>query len=184
VTLLKVPGAIALGLLASLAAHAVLFGGGHEMGGFFHGLLVQAALAGGVGLFGFFGALAWAESNGSADGSILAARLRERLPSLYLIVPATTLWYGVAESIEPHHAAISPVAVLAALGAAAFVVLRLTIAIIGALARAVISVSRSPFLSRTPCWRRRARLRPLVRRAYWTRRRFARPPPIAVLRCA
>ncbi len=46
VTLRKAPGALALGLLASLAAHAPLYGGGHAMGGTYHALILQAALAG------------------------------------------------------------------------------------------------------------------------------------------
>ncbi len=54
VTLRKVPGALALGLLASLAAHATLFGGEHAMGGGYHALLMQSALCGALSLHALF----------------------------------------------------------------------------------------------------------------------------------
>jgi hypothetical protein len=183
VTLRKVPGALALGLLASLAAHALLYGGEHAMGGAYHALLVQAALAGGVSLLAFFGALAWSESR-AADGSVLAARLRERLPGLTSILPAAALWYAAAEAIEPHHADASPIASLLSLAVAAWLVLRLASWIVDALAGAVIAVLRASFSPRTPTWKRRPRSRPILRRALRARRLFARPPPIAALRRA
>ena len=183
-TLRKVPGALALGLLASLAAHALLYGGEHAMGGAYHALLVQAALGGAVSLLGFFGALAWSESSGRADGTILAARLRERLPGLGTLLPATALWYTAAEAIEPHHAGASPLALLVVLVMAAWLVLRLARSLIGALAGAIIAIARAPFVARTPSWRRRSYLRPVFRRILWTHRRFARPPPIALPHCA
>ena len=80
VTLRKVPAALALGLLASMLAHGGLYGGEHAMGGGYHAALVQMALAGAVGLFLFFGLLAASGKNAVVDGSVLAARLLERLP--------------------------------------------------------------------------------------------------------
>lgn len=182
-TLRKVPGALVLGLLASLAAHALLYGGEHAMGGAYHALLVQAALAGAVGLLGFLGALTWSESNGIADGSVLAVRLRERLPGIAGLLPATAFWYAAAEAIEPHHAAAAPIAVPLVLIAAAWLVLRLARGVVAALAGAAIAVQRAPFSPRTPSWQRRPRVRPVVRRTFWAHRRFARPPPIAIV-CA
>jgi hypothetical protein len=181
VTLRKVPGALALGLLASLAAHASLYGVGHAMGGAYHALILQAALAATLSLAFFFGALAWTESGGGAVGSVLAARLRERLPPLAGILLAATAWYGAAEAVEPHHASALPIAVLVALALAAWLVLRLAQALIAALAGVVIAILRASFSPRTPLWKRRPRSRPLARRTHWVRRLFARPPPIATL---
>ena len=65
----KVPAAFALGLLASILAHGGLYGGEHAMGGGYHALLLQAALAGGVGLLVFFGLLA---ATALARGGIMA----------------------------------------------------------------------------------------------------------------
>ena len=177
----QVPGALALGLLASLAAHASLYGGEHTMGGAYHALILQAAVAATLSLTLIFGALALAESDGAAVGSVLAARLRERLPTRAGILPATAVWYAAAEAVEPHHAGALPIAVLVALIVATWLVLRLAQALINALAGAVIAILRTPFTPRTPLWNRRPRSRPMLRRTHCVRRLFARPPPIATL---
>lgn len=178
VTSRKVPGVLAFGLLASLTAHAVLYRGEHAMGGAYHSLLVQSAIAFSAGLLVFFGALAWSGS-GAADGSVLAARLRDRLPPLLWILPSAALWYAAAEAIEPHHVPASPAVALAGLALASWVVLFLARAIVGTLARAAIALLRHPFSPRAPSWSRRPRLQPRRRRAPRTYRRFVRPPPIA-----
>jgi hypothetical protein len=183
VTLRKVPGVLALGLLASLAAHGALYRGEHAMGGSYHSLLVQAAAALSVSLLVLFGALAWSGSR-AADGSVLAARLRDRLPNAFWILSAAAFWYTAAEAVEPHHVPASPVVVLVSLTIAAWVVLFLARGIIGALARAAIALLRSPFSPRAPSWRRRPRLQPKRRRAPRAYRRFVRPPPIAIVLCA
>ena len=81
VALRKVPGALAVGLLASLAAHTALFGGSHAMGGAYHELFLQAALTIVVGACLLFASLAWSGAKSTADGSVLAARLCSRFPS-------------------------------------------------------------------------------------------------------
>jgi hypothetical protein len=181
VTLLKVPGALALGLLASLAAHAALYGGDHAMGGAYHAILLEAALGGALGLLLFFGGLAWAESGLIADGSVLAARLRERMPGLVPILVATAAWYAAGEGIELHHSSPSALAIGIALIATAWLVRRLASTVTDAFARAAVVVHRTTFAFRTPSWSRRERVRPLVRRALIAHRRFARPPPVLVL---
>ncbi|HYL27122.1 MAG TPA: hypothetical protein VEW74_04750 [Candidatus Nitrosotalea sp.] len=180
-TLRKVPGAIALGLLASLAAHAALYGDGHAMGGAYHALLLEAGIGGALSLLLFFGGLAWVESGLTADGSVLAVRLRERLPGLGAILAATCAWYAAGEGLEPHHGAASPLALAIVLAAAAWLVARLAHAVADAFARAAVATQSSSFVPRTPLWKRRERVRPLYRRVLLARRRFARPPPILVL---
>jgi hypothetical protein len=178
VTLRKVPGALALGLLASLVAHAALFGGDHTMGGAYHALLLQVALAGGLSLLIFFGSVAWSARD-PADGSILAARLRERLPSLSAVLAAAAAWYGLAESLEPAHAAASPILLVVALGLAAWLVRRAARSIAEAFAAAVLAILRTSFSPRTPAWNRRRKRSFVLQIVRPECRRFARPPPIA-----
>ncbi len=92
-----------------------------QWAGRYHALLVQAALAGTVGFAVFFGALACSESSIAADGSVVAARLRDRLPGLGIVIASAAVWYAFAERVEPHHAGCPPLfaaAVLAACGVA------------------------------------------------------------------
>jgi len=179
VTLQKVPGALILGLLASLTAHAGLYGSGHAMGGSYDELLLEIAFAGLLGLTAFFGALAWGEAGGTSDGTVLASRLRERLPRAADVLLAAGLWYALGESIEPGHTAAPLAASLAALLVASYIIAWLARAITRTVARAVLAVARTAFSPRTPSWQHRAQRTPAPRRPLLTRRRFARPPPIA-----
>lgn len=172
------PGAVILGLLAALAAHTVIFGGDHAMGGAYHALLVQIALGGAISLLVFFAALTLGETAGPADGSIVAARLRERLPRSVAVVTAAVAWYAVAEGIEPHHAGPSPLLALLVLTAVSWIVVRVAAGAVRALAAAVLAILDISFAPRTPSWARRPAPRPFLRRPLFTRRRFARPPPI------
>jgi hypothetical protein len=183
VTAREFPGALALGLLASLGAHAALYGGDHEMGGNYHALLLQAALAGSVALLALFGSVASGGAAHVTDGSVLATRLARRLPGLASLVVATSFWYVLAERIEPHHAGAPLAPSILALAVAAWIVLRLAKAIVKTLAGAVFAALRSPWAARTPRWIRRAPFLPIARRSPLLRRRFARPPPsVAIAR--
>jgi hypothetical protein len=179
VILRKVPGALALGLLASLGAHAALYGGEHAMGGDYHGLLVQVAIAGVLSLLVGLSALAWSAAGVTPDGTVLAARLHERLPGLAPLGAAATLWFGIAEAIEAHHAGAAPLAILLALTAVAWIVRRVAIFAVAVLASVVFTVARLAFSARTPRWARRPRTPALRRFFFGARRRFARSPPIA-----
>jgi len=184
VALRKFPGALALGLLASLTAHTALYGGGHAMGGSYHALLVQAALAGAIGLLILLFGLAWGAGRFAAEGSVLAARLSDRLPNFGPALAAATFWFAVAETIEPQHAGAPALAAILCLTLATWFVGALARAIAAALASLVIAVSRMLFAPRTPSWTRLSQPEPLAHRAPCARRRFARPPPIAILHCA
>lgn len=153
------------------------------MGGAYHSLLVQAAVTFSVSLLAFFGALAWGGSC-AADGSVLAARLRDRLPDSLWILPSAAFWYAAAEAIEPHHVPASPFVVVVSLAAAAWLVQCVARGIVGALARAVIALRRVAFSPRTPSWSRRPQAQPIRRRPLRAYRRFVRPPPIAIVLCA
>jgi hypothetical protein len=171
-------------LLAALIAHMAIFGGDHAMGGAYHALLLQIALCGGLSLLVFFAGLTWARSGGAADGSIVAARLRERLPRVSTVVAATAAWYVLAEGIEPHHATAPLLLAVVALAAASWIVSRFAATAIRALAAAVLAILGASFAPRAPSWARRPSPRPFVRRPLCVRRRFARPPPIATVCCA
>jgi hypothetical protein len=175
----KVPGGLALGLLASLGAHAALYGGQHAVGGAYHALVVQIALAAAVAFVALIGAVASIQAGSSTDGSILAARLRERLPGFGSVVAAAAIWYAGVEAVEPHHAGAPAIALLAALAAASYAALRLAHLISNALACVVIAIARTSFSPRTPAWRRRPRGRVIAGRSFLARSWFARPPPIA-----
>jgi hypothetical protein len=173
------PGAVILGLLAALAAHMLMFGGDHAMGGAYHALLLQIALAGALSLFVFFAALTLGNADGAADGSIVAARLRERIPRAAAVLVTATAWYAVAEGIEHHHASPSPLLALLALAAASWIVLHLAGAALRALAAAVLAILGVSFTPRAPSWSRRPSTRPLLHHRLCARRLFAPPPPIA-----
>ena len=151
------PGALALGLLASLVAHTALYGSSHEMGGAFHRELVTVALAALGGLLVAFGALAWTGSRHAADGSVLAARLTGRLPGL---APRPRRHRPVLRrrrapgararsggSAGPWSRRSSPRRPL---------LLALARAAIKALAGAIVAIARPAYATRTPFWLRRA----------------------------
>jgi hypothetical protein len=177
VKLRKVPGCIVLGLLAAMAAHAALYQ--HAMGGAYHALVLQIAQTAALGFVALVGALAWTQSESAPDGSVLAARLCERLPGVGSVVASAAALYLAIEAIEPHHAGAPVIALLGALAAASYVVLHLARAISGGFARAVFAISRKSFLPRAPAWRRRSRGRLIPRPSFVARRRFARAPPVA-----
>ena len=179
-TLRKVPGTLALGLVVSLAAHAALYGGEHSVGGAYHALLLQAATGGLIGLVFLLGSLAWSGAKHASDGTILATRLGERLPSLGGLAASGSLWYLLTELAEPHHTGVATPAVAVALAVAAALVALLTRTAVRAVAVVIFAVARPGFSTRTPSWTRRPGAAPLVRRPGYARRRFARPPPIAI----
>ncbi len=121
---------------------------------------------------------------GRADGSIVSARLTQRLPAPTLLFATTALWFSICELLEPHHAVASPLAIVVALALAALLMRLFATALLAALTRIVIAIVRQSFSSRTPRWAPQPRQRPLARRLLCSRRRFARPPPAVSLHCA
>jgi hypothetical protein len=170
------PGAVALGLLASLLAHAAVYGGDHAQGGSYHDAYFSLAIAGAACFALVLGYLALAGGH-CCMGSILAARLARLLPPLPLLTAAASGWFALGESIEGRHPTAAMWLIATAL-AAASAVLRLLaglfIRAIGAIAVAVLTRAFAPRLPKahrffTPPLR--------VRDAAYLGRRFARPPP-------
>jgi hypothetical protein len=172
------PAVLAFGLLASLLAHVGLYGGEHSMGGAYNELFVELAAAGCGAFAAFLGGLAWAGARRSADGSILAAHLRARLPHVAPLTASATLWFALGERIEPAHSGVGTFVTLACLFAASWLLLRVVRWAVALLADAIVAVVRSPFADRIPIRTRQFRPTPTVRRSPLLRRRFARPPPI------
>lgn len=179
----KVPGALALGLLASLVAHGALYGGEHSMGGDYHDTLVELALAAGIGLALFFAYLGWCNAR-FADGSVLAARLADRLPGFGSLFAAATLWYAAVEYLEPHHPGALRMAVLLVIAAACWLIRRFCRYALAVLAGAILAVLGNPFAPRAPSPARFTPFTPPQPPMLWARRRFARPPPIGCDCCA
>lgn len=179
----ELPGALALGLLASVLGHAAAYGNAHAMGGPYHGLLITLADAG-VGAFVLAAvALAWACAGRCLEGSVLAARLASYLPGVPLLGVATAAWYFFFESIEGSHADDPLLLVALALGLAVVVVHSAARAAIAAVAKFVLAVFTSAFAPRLRVWIARFERPAAVSRLASSRKLFVRPPP-RVTACA
>lgn len=172
----ELPGALALGLLASLLAHTAGYGD-HAMGGAYHALLVTLA-GSAVGCFALFlGAIAWVGGSRFADGSVLAARLTQRIPSFAAVVVSAAGWFALIETLEGHPASASLFLVAIALAIASYVLraaLRIGARVIAAI---VVAVRQRRFTPRLPARQRRRTQRVIARSSPARRRHVARPPP-------
>ncbi len=174
-------GALALGLLASMVAHAAGYGGGHAMGGSYHEALVAAATVAALGSALMGGAVAWAGAGRILEGSILAGRLRLYLPRWPAIFAAAVLWFSLAEHLEPKHDAASPILLVVALALAAWLLLALAKGALSILAAIAIAVRTTRFAPRVPARLLRLQPAPRVRAQLHATPRYARPPPAAVI---
>ncbi len=177
----ELPGAAALGLIVSLLAHVAGYGSGHAMGGSYHELLLALSALTLLGGILAVGALAWAGAGKTRDGSVLAALLRTAVPNWPALTAAAISWLALAEHLEPRHHTVSPLLLLAAIALVAWLLLALARAALLLLAAAVVAVRCGRFAARPLAWRMRSRPTPRVSRILRAARRYARPPPIAVL---
>lgn len=178
----ELPGAFALGLLASVLGHTAAYGNGHAMGGPYHGALLTLVDAGAGSFVLAAVALAWAGARGIADGSVLAGRLARYLPGLPLLTATTVGWYQLFESIEGAHSDDSVWLIGIALTAAVLFVRWIARSAIAAIAALVLAVFRREFARRSPIWMRSHERRLPNQGHRFTRKRFARPPPCAASR--
>lgn len=169
----------AFGLLGAVGAHAVVFGGGHRLGGALHGHLIDLlfAAAGFSALIVVTKALCG--DRHCADGSAIATSLRSVLPSIPATVLTAGAWFGAIESCERAHAmpmlaiALAIIAVCAVLiGGARLAVRALRAARL--LFVGLISTQNPP----TARPRRRAPQRLRARSVALRRHLFSRPPPV------
>lgn len=178
----ELPGALALGLLASLAAHGASFGSQHQVGGAYHGLLALAATA--VAVAGLFvvGALAWGGAGRTADGSILGARISSLLPRTFPVLCFAAAWFGLVEWTEGAHPGGSALAIGLSLAAASWLVCAIARAALRCIAHAVVAIRRLRFASPRATTIVDASKRLYLYETPDRSRRFARPPPVAFAR--
>jgi hypothetical protein len=178
VILRRLPGALVLGLVAALLGHAALFHGEHAVGGAYHAVLVQIAIAAGLGLLGALAALLWSGARCAADGSVLAARIATGLPGLPLLGASTAFWFSLAERLEPHHAA-TPIALTAlALACAAAIISGAARALVRWIAQIAVAFVRRATHPDLAAGRLCRDAVPQYTGNDATGRRFARAPPI------
>jgi hypothetical protein len=174
------PGALALGLVAALLAHTAAYGGSHAMGGVYHGALLGLSEIAVVFSTVAALAMAWSGARRVANGSVLAARLRDFLPGWTPIAASALGWFVLAEHLEPHHAE-APLLVLGALLAfASWLVLAVARGLLAVLARAAVTARRCHAVQLAHLWVRRVSESPLPHIILRSKYRYARPPPIAV----
>jgi hypothetical protein len=171
---------LALGVPASLLGHVLLFGSEHEMGGRFCAAVFSVMAAAVASFTALFVALAW-RCNRTADGSILAARLRESLPGTPTLFVGAALCFTLCESLESAHAMPIVPATIAALLLASAVVMRLARLVVRAIADLTVAITHAQNIGRNPPWRALRAEQPVLHCAALLRRNLARPPPAAIV---
>ena len=179
-TLRQLPGALILGLLASLVAHAAGFGGSHTEAGAYHELLSTLAFAGsGAALVAAICA-AFGNIGTCAQGTILATRLCTWIPSAGAVALAGGLWFAFIESLEPAHGPASFIIIALAMLVAALALRGLAVLSARVLATCVIAIARIATAPRIVFFARRYSA-PAIVTPHVARRIVTRPPPRAVL---
>ena len=176
-TLRQLPGALILGLLASLAAHAAGYSDGHAQAGAYHDALFALAAVGGVGLLLVAGVAAFATAGACAQGSVIASRISSLVPGYGAIGLSALAWFAAAESLETSHVA-APIAIIAVLLALATLAIHmLANAAIRMVAELAIAIARFEFAARRPIFARRAYVAVHVPRIFTARQPALRAPP-------
>ncbi len=174
----QVPGAVSLGLLAAFLGHAMVYGGGHVMGGSYAEMLrlvaTLATLAAGIAWL----ATTWACGAHICDGTVIAARMDRLLPSTSAVVAAAIAWFTLAESIEGSHPDAPTFVLALALLAASLLVAKVAKIAMRAVAEIVFGTRSRRFAPRVPIWTPLAPCPAFVAPVALERHLFARPPPI------
>jgi hypothetical protein len=160
-----------LGLPIALFAHALVFGGEHAAGGAFS----SAALA--AGALGLVLVIAL-HSRCLVQGSVLAARLRDRLPSFIGLAATGTIWFGALELCENAHS-LPLLAIAAALFAACVLVRTAVCAVARSIADiAIVLTGHTHVPARAESRIQALHNQPVAARSFaHVRRLFSRPPP-------
>ncbi len=175
-SLRQLPGALILGLLASLAAHAAGFGGSHMEAGAYHELLSTVAFAGAGGTLIVAIAAAFGTGGKCAQGTVLAARLCAWIPRARAVAVAGGVWFAFIESLEPAHGPASFIIIALAMLVAALALRGLAVLTARALANCVIAIARIATARRTIFLVRRYSS-PAIVTPHLARRIVTRPPP-------
>jgi hypothetical protein len=177
---LQLPGTLALGLIAALLAHAAAYGGSHAMGGAYHGVLLDLSEIAVALSIVIASAMAWSGARKVANGSVLAARLRDCLPGWIPIAGSASGWFVLAEHLEPHHAEAPLLLLGVLLACASWFVLVLARGLLAVLAGAAVAVRKRYAVRLALLCVQRVSESPLPYIVLRSKYRYARPPPIAV----
>ncbi|MBV8639423.1 MAG: hypothetical protein JO322_15185 [Candidatus Eremiobacteraeota bacterium] len=175
-SLRQLPGALILGLLASLTAHAAGFGGSHTEAGAYHELLSILAFAGAGGALVAAVAAAFGSCGNCVQGSVLAARMCTWIPRARAVAFAGGVWFAVIESLEPAHGPASFAIIGLAMLVAALALRGLAVLTARALATCALAVARVATARRALFVVRRYES-PAVVTPHVARRIVTRPPP-------
>lgn len=180
-SLRQLPGALILGLLASLIAHAAGFGGSHTEAGAYHELLSILAFAGAGGSLAAAICAAFGNCGRCAQGSILASRLCAWIPGAGAVALAGGVWFSFIESLEPAHGTASFIIIALAMLIAALTLRLIAVLTARVLATCAIAIARVATAPRTVFFPRRYET-PAIVTPHLARRIVTRPPPRAGLR--
>ncbi len=181
VKLRGLPGALVLGLLASLVAHTLAYGDSHAQAGPLHTAFYGLAAFGLLALTVWALALAATRAGAYRDGSILAAHLARYCPGKTMLALASVGWFTLGESLEPAHAPAAFLLIAAALVAAVLGVRALARLLLRTIAAIAIAIVSSPFAPRRSL-RVRTRRAPAPRpQPGVLRRPVTRPPPMSAI---
>lgn len=175
-SLRHLPGALILGLLASLAAHTAAFGSGHTEGGAYHALVTTLALAGAGGALLAALTAAFGTGGTCAQGSVLAARLSTWIPNAPLVAVSGTAWFALIESTEPSHAAASILAIAAGMLVAALALRTGAIFVARIISECALAIAKA-VSEQLNIFIVRRYLAPAVVTPHLARRIVTRPPP-------
>ncbi len=179
-TLRQLPGALILGLLASLVAHTAGYGNGHTEAGAYHELLATLAFAGAGGALIAAICAAFGNVGTCAQGSILSARLCTWIPGAGAVAVAGGTWFAFIESLEPAHGPASFIIIALAMLVAALALRGLAVLTARVLASCAIAIARVATARRVVFFIRRYAA-PAVVTPHLARRIVTRPPPRTAL---
>ncbi len=179
-SLRQLPGALILGLLASLAAHAAGFGEGHTEAGAYHNVLSILAFAGAGGALVAAVCAAFGNLGTCAQGTILAARLCTWIPGSGAVALAGGVWFSFIESLEPAHGPASFFIIALAMLLAALTLRGLAVLTARLLATCAIAIARIATAPRVVFFIR-CYAAPAIVTPHLARRIVTRPPPRSAL---
>jgi hypothetical protein len=118
----------------------------------------------------------------AADGTVLAARVRDLLPGWGGVAVSGAGWFALGERLEAGHAVVPLVAIVFVLALAAWLIVRVAAAALRLLAGIVFAIARLVSCQVEPAeapLKLPAALRQAPRDTAWCRR-FSRPPPVLI----
>ncbi len=172
-------GALLLGLPVALLAHMATYGGEHVVGGAEHGFVVATALLV-ASLAAVIGVAATVLSSRHAQsGSVSAARIGAYLPAWLPLALTAFAWFWGVERLESSHVVFS-LPIILGLALVAWLTVRGARAVLRGLAGFAVAWYAPGRSGRGFTALRLPTVAPVATPLAPLRRRFARPPPLAL----